>query len=189
MTKSNFEANQVNQTEEDHCEVSINTFSWYVDIVFFLRTMGFKEGKTDSQKITIRLQSEKYILIKDDLYWKNKDGILLFCLDPYQSKKIFSQMHRGVCGGHFSVKTNAHKILRVGYFWPIVFKDSYDFVRKCEECQKFSGKLKFNGVLPMRPMQSKEPFQMWGIDFIGEITDKSSGGNRWILVAIDYFSK
>lgn len=41
----------------------------------------------------------------------------------------------------------------------------------------------------MRPMQLEEPFQMWGIDFIGEITDKSSGGHRWILVATNYFSK
>lgn len=52
MVESNLEANQVNQIEEDHCEVSIEIFSWYVDIVFFLRAMGFKEGKID--KITIR---------------------------------------------------------------------------------------------------------------------------------------
>lgn len=65
---------------------------------------------------------------------------------------------------------------------PTVFKDSYDFVRRCEECQKFSRKLKFNGFLTMRPMQSKEPFQMWGIDFIGKIIEKSFGGHRWILV-------
>ncbi|XP_057869202.2 uncharacterized protein LOC131076157 [Cryptomeria japonica] len=27
------------------------------------------------------------------------------------------------------------------------------------------------------------------MDFIGEIVDKSSGGHKWILVAIDYFTK
>ena len=30
---------------------------------------------------------------------------------------------------------------------------------------------------------------MWGIDFIGEISEKSSGGHSWILVATDYFTK
>ena len=30
---------------------------------------------------------------------------------------------------------------------------------------------------------------MWGIDFIEEISDKSSGVHSWILVAIDYFIK
>ncbi|XP_057830370.2 uncharacterized protein LOC131041346 [Cryptomeria japonica] len=30
---------------------------------------------------------------------------------------------------------------------------------------------------------------MWGIDFIGEIENKYSGGPKWILVATDYFTK
>ena len=68
MVESNLEANQENQIEEDHFEVSIKTFLLYVDIVFFLRTMSFKEGKIDKQKRTIRLQFEKYILIEGDLY-------------------------------------------------------------------------------------------------------------------------
>lgn len=38
-------------------------------------------------------------------------------------------------------------------------------------------------------MQTKEPFQMWGVYLIGEIANKSSGGHTWILVATDYFSK
>ena len=135
------------------------------------------------------MKSEKYFLIKGDLYWKDRDGILLFFLDPYQLKHILIEMHKGVCGGNFFARTTVHKILREGYFWPILFRDSYDAIRKCEEFQKFSRKLKFNGVLPMRPMQLEEPFQMWGIDFIGEITKKSSGGDRWILVSTNYFSK
>ena len=30
---------------------------------------------------------------------------------------------------------------------------------------------------------------MWGIDMIGEIRPTASNGNRFILVAIDYFTK
>ena len=33
------------------------------------------------------------------------------------------------------------------------------------------------------------PFQLWGIDFIGEIPNQSNGGHSWILVATDYFTK
>ena len=33
------------------------------------------------------------------------------------------------------------------------------------------------------------PFSMWGIDMIGPITPKASNGHRFILVAIDYFTK
>ena len=43
MAESNLEARQVNQIDEEHCEVSIETFPWYVDIVYFLRTMSSKK--------------------------------------------------------------------------------------------------------------------------------------------------
>jgi hypothetical protein len=33
------------------------------------------------------------------------------------------------------------------------------------------------------------PFQQWGLDFIGEIHPTSSGQNRWIFTATDYFTK
>ena len=33
------------------------------------------------------------------------------------------------------------------------------------------------------------PFAMWGIDMIGEIRPTASNGHRFILVAIDYFTK
>ena len=33
------------------------------------------------------------------------------------------------------------------------------------------------------------PFEMWGIDMIGEIKPTTSNGHRFILVSIDYFIK
>lgn len=70
-----------------------------------------------------------------------------------------------------------------------LFKDAHIYVRKCEPCQKFLGKLKYAGALPLRPMKVEAPFHQWDIDFIGEITERSSGGYKWILVATDYFTK
>lgn len=85
-------------------------------------------------------------------------------------------MHEWVCGGYYSVKNTAHKILGVGYYWPKVFNDSFTYVRRCEACQKFSGKMKYEGSLPLRPLQVESPFNQWGIDFIGEIQENSSDG-------------
>ncbi|GAU31019.1 hypothetical protein TSUD_214550 [Trifolium subterraneum] len=38
-------------------------------------------------------------------------------------------------------------------------------------------------------LSSPWPFSMWGIDMIGRIEPKASNGHRFILVAIDYFTK
>ena len=38
-------------------------------------------------------------------------------------------------------------------------------------------------------MTSPWLFSVWGIDIIGEVRPKASNGHRYIMVAIDYFSK
>ena len=46
-------------------------------------------------------------------------------------------------------------------------------------------------VLPseLHAFTSPWPFSVWGMDFIGKISPKSSGRHEYILVAIDYFTK
>ena len=41
----------------------------------------------------------------------------------------------------------------------------------------------------LHALTSPWPFSVWGIDIIGKISPKSSGGHEFILVAIDYFTK
>ncbi|XP_058775661.1 uncharacterized protein LOC131649933 [Vicia villosa] len=43
--------------------------------------------------------------------------------------------------------------------------------------------------VPLNVLTSPWPFAMWGIDMIGEIKPTASNGHRFILVAIDYFTK
>ena len=38
-------------------------------------------------------------------------------------------------------------------------------------------------------MTSPWPFAAWDIDIIGEVRTKASNGHRYIIMAIDYFSK
>jgi hypothetical protein len=82
----------------------------------------------------------------------------------------------------------AHKIIKVGYYWPTMFKDAYLMIRKCLPCQKFSGKMK-REAMPLKPISVEEPFTQWGLDVIGPINPKSSKGNSYILTATDYFTK
>lgn len=129
--------------------------------------MKCSEGLNDNQWRTLKLQASRYVFIEGDLFWKNRDGILLLCLDESQARNFLREMHEGVCGGHYSTKTTMHKILKVGYYWPKIFNDFFSCVRKCQAFQKFSGKMKYQGALPLRSLQVEAPFHRWGVDFIG----------------------
>jgi len=66
--------------------------------------------------------------------------------------------------------------------------DCYQYARKCHKCQIYADKIH---VPPhaLHVISSPWPFSMWGIDMIGIIEPKVSSGHRFILVAIDYFTK
>ena len=59
------------------------------------------------------------------------------------------------------------------------------YVKSCNKCQKRN---KPKGKNELHSIEAKEPFYMVGIDFVGPlpITEK---GNKYIIVAMDYFTK
>ena len=67
---------------------------------------------------------------------------MLRCVRPDQVDHILHQFHEGPVGGHFSPRATTLKVMKVGYYWPNVFKDAHFWVRKCKKCEIFDGKEK-----------------------------------------------
>lgn len=110
MTKSNYEVTQVNNVEGwDGVVYNIDHTLWYTNIVYFLITEKCPDGMSENQKRTLELQASKYVLVKGDLFCKDKDGVLLLCLDEVRDGIILREIQEGVCGEHFSTKTQKRK--------------------------------------------------------------------------------
>ncbi|WCJ18434.1 hypothetical protein M5689_000786 [Euphorbia peplus] len=76
----------------------------------------------------------------------------------------------------------------MGYYWSNMESDCAKYVQKCHKCQIYAD----NSNAPttsLHVMTAPWPFSMWGLDVIGAIEPKASNGHRFILVAIDYFTK
>ena len=67
-----------------------------------------------------------------------------------------------------------------------MFADSYDYCHACDRCQRM-GNLSHRNELPLTSVMAVEPFDIWGIDFMGPFL--KSKGKEYILVAIDYVTK
>ena len=66
--------------------------------------------------------------------------------------------------------------------------DCYQHSRTCHKCQIYVDKVHVPPVT-LNILTAPWPFPMWGIDVIREIRTTTSNGHRFILVAIDYFTK
>ena len=86
--------------------------------------------------------------------------------------EVIKEYHENLCGGHYSWKVTAHKILKSGFYWPSLFDDVYRLVRGCQKCQLFAENKRL-AHLPLLVVFIEEPFRQRGLDFIGEINPPS----------------
>ena len=88
--------------------------------------------------------------------------------------------------GHFAGDKTAHKILQSGFYWPTIFKDCFEWVKLCDQCQRM-GSISRRHKMPLQGILVVQLFNVWGIDFMG--TFPSSLENLYILQVVDYVSK
>ncbi|KAL0394846.1 UNVERIFIED_CONTAM: hypothetical protein Slati_4450800 [Sesamum latifolium] len=121
------------------------------------------------------------------LYKKSYTHPLLWCLSTEEGIHILQEIHSGCCGAHAGTGILANKALRAGYFWPTMKQDAIRLVSKCERCQKHSS-LIHQPAEPLTTMLSPCPFMQWGMDIVGAFF-LTAGQRKFLLVAIDYFTK
>ncbi|XP_052114155.1 uncharacterized protein LOC127745461 [Arachis duranensis] len=61
---------------------------------------------------------------------------LLKCLDRKEADIALAEAHEGICGIHSGARSLAQKILRAGFYWLTIWKDSKEKVQTCDKCQK-----------------------------------------------------
>eukprot|EP00253_Pinus_taeda_P011751 PITA_11751 len=186
-------SNILESGDTDHIEeinqISItNSKSQYADLIFYLKNGHETPNISYKKKQAIRLKGKNFIIIDDVLFRQNYDSVLLRCLEKPEAQKVLQELHDGPAGGHFGADTTAHKIIHAGYYWPTLFRDTHEHVRKCGSCQVSSGRQR-KPAFPLQLVNIDQPFEQWGLDIIGEITPQSSKQHKYILTTTDYFTK
>ncbi|XP_015944522.1 uncharacterized protein LOC107469657 [Arachis duranensis] len=108
--------------------------SWMNLITNFLE-IGKLPGDEKSAK-ALRREVAKYAIIQGQLFKKGLSQPLLKCLHPSQTGYVLREVHEGCYGHHIGGKALARKLIRAGYYWPPMMKDSKEFVKKCMKCQE-----------------------------------------------------
>ena len=111
------------------------------------------------------------------------------CVTEAEYVRVLDQAHSGLTGGHFSADTTAKVVMMAGLWWPTLFKDAEEFVKRCDECQRVKVPIRKDNM-PLRPMMGAHAFAKWGIDFVGPINPPAHRTRaQYIIVATDYLTK
>ena len=176
----------INEKFPDEQLFRIDETPWYADIANFLATGTLPPFFTPMDK-------KKFLREVRNFFWEDpyvfkycKDQIIRRCIPAQESRQVITFCHSEACGGHFSSRKTAAKILQCGFYWPTLFKDVHAFCVTCDRCQRL-GNISKRNMMPLNPILVIEIFDCWGIDFMGPFPP--SFGYLYILVAVDYVSK
>ena len=102
-------------------------YPWYADIVNYLVTGQIPAQWTSQQKKKFLTDIKKYCFDDPYLFKYFPDQIMRRCVPNEEQVRILTFCHSEACGGHFSARKTADKILQAGFYWPTLFKDCFDF--------------------------------------------------------------
>ena len=106
-------------------------------IVLFLKKDVLPKKKSNADKV--RRKAPRFWLFKDQkLYKRFFFGPYLLCIQLEAVKLLLEGLHKGICGSHTGGKSLSHRVLTQGYWWPNMQREVQEYVKKCDQCQKFS---------------------------------------------------
>jgi len=138
---------------------------WYVDIANYLATQKIPFHLSPREKRRIVHNSTSYSWINEELYKTGPDLIIKRCVREDEIPEILKACHEEPCGGHFFDKRTAYKIFLLGYYWPSIFRDTKEYVKRCDSCQRI-GKPTLSNEIPLQPQVLIEPFEKWALNFV-----------------------
>ena len=160
--------------------------SWMNPIIRFLRDNILLDEKSEAEKI--RRKAPRFWLSKDyKLYKRSYSGPYLLCVHPEASELLLEELHEGICKSHIGGRSLSHQAITQGYWWPGMQREALQYVKKCNQCQRFALNIHQPGGA-LNPLSSPWAFAQWGLDIIGPIP-KVAGNKRYLLVNTDYFTK
>ena len=166
----------------------ISTYDpWYGDILVYLQTLKCPAFFSQENRCNLQVNEKIYLIIDDTLYWHGVDSILRRYLTHEEAELVLNGSHSRACGGHLFGLATAQKILRAGYFWPTIFKDCVEAMKRCHPCHLYTRKMQPH-TTPLFPVIAVGLFTKWGVDYV-TYNLVLVGGHKYIIVIVDYFTK
>ncbi|GJR50329.1 reverse transcriptase domain-containing protein [Tanacetum coccineum] len=159
--------------------------TWMTPLIEFISKGTLPHEQKDARRI--RRTAQRFELRNGVLYRRSFLQPWLRCVGPIQADYVLREIHAGSCSMHSGPRSVVARALRSGYYWPTMHRDARDMIKKCNDCQ-------VHRPIPRQPQQeltpitSPWPFHKWGIDIAGPFP-VAAGGLKFLIVAIDYFTK
>nr|GFA93046.1 reverse transcriptase domain-containing protein [Tanacetum cinerariifolium] len=105
------------------------------------------DGMTSQQKQKFFKDTRHYFWDDPYLFRTCADQIIRRCVAGKEAIDILNACHSGPTGGHYGANYTVKKVFNSGFYWPSIYKDAFELVKRCDSCQR-QGKVSQKDEMP-----------------------------------------
>nr|GEU50999.1 reverse transcriptase domain-containing protein [Tanacetum cinerariifolium] len=120
---------------------------WFADFANYHAGNFIVKGMTSQQKYKFFKDVKHYFWDDPFLFKICADQVIWQCVHGKEALDILVACHNGPTGGHHGANLTAKKIFNASFFWPTIYKDTHEFVKNCDSCQR-QGKISQRDEMP-----------------------------------------
>nr|GEW56924.1 reverse transcriptase domain-containing protein [Tanacetum cinerariifolium] len=95
---------------------------------------------TSQQKQKFFKDARHYFWDDPDLFRTCADQIIRRYVADKEAIDILNACHSGPTGGHYRANYTAKKVFDSGFYWPTIYKDAFELIKRCDSCQSQGNK-------------------------------------------------
>ena len=122
-------------------------FPWYADFANYFVSGLLPPDLSYQLKKRFLNNVKSYQWDESYLYKMCSDYVIKRCIPDEEILDILQSYYAAVYGGHFGGHKTTAKVLQSGYYWPFIFKDTYEFVKYCDRCERAGNISKKHNIL------------------------------------------
>nr|GEV19860.1 reverse transcriptase domain-containing protein [Tanacetum cinerariifolium] len=129
---------------------------WFVDFANYHAGKFIIKGLSTQQKIKFFKDVKHYFWDDPYLFKTCADQVIRRCVAGQEAVDILTACHSGPTGGHYGANYTAKKVFDSGFYWPTIYKDTFELVKNCDSCQR-QGKISQRDEMPQNTIQFGTP--------------------------------
>nr|GFC01255.1 reverse transcriptase domain-containing protein [Tanacetum cinerariifolium] len=95
---------------------------------------------TSQQKQKFFKDARHYFRDDPYLFRTCADQIIRRCVAGKEAIDILNACHSGLTGGHYGANYTVKKVFDSGFYWPTIYKDAFELIKRCDSCQRQGNK-------------------------------------------------
>nr|GEZ58401.1 reverse transcriptase domain-containing protein [Tanacetum cinerariifolium] len=109
---------------------------WFADLANYHAGNFIIKGMTSQQKQKNFKDARHYFWDDPYLFRTCADQIIRRCMADKEAIGILNSCHSGPTEGHYRASDTAKKVFDSGFYWPFIYKEAFELVKRCDSCQR-----------------------------------------------------